>query len=242
MLKFANATFKIVLGIILFFYSGKINSQVKLSDFSLSVTYSYTNVAKMFLYPNSTNVVLKESNVPFHDIFSYAGELRYKITESIFIGLRAEYIKKTELGRNLSDPRFIVNDGFEVIPVELSGYYYLPFSTEDFKFFMGGGFGVYFGKHIRELGDAGLEKVNQKFAYGIQVQVGTDYMITDYLSARFEMRFRDPEIVVTNKYTKEIVNYNGQILKVSQDNFDTRININGVTFTLGMAVNFDFPF
>ncbi len=231
----------IIFLIILLSYS-HVYSQNGIRDFSVSASYSYTNVGKMFLFPNSTSVILKESNVPFHDIFSYAGEVRYKISESILIGLRVEFIKKTELGRNLTDPRFIVDDGFEVIPVELSGYYYLPFSTDDFKFFMGGGFGYYLGKHVRNFGDARLIKVKQKFAYGIQVLVGADYMITDYFSSRFEMRFRDPEVVVTSRYSKEIVNYNGQLYKVDLSDFDTRININGVTFTLGFAFNFDLPF
>ena len=222
--------------------SGKLSAQNKLKDISVSLTYSYTNVAKMFLYPNATSVVLRESYVPFNDIFSYAGEIRYTVTESVILGLRVEYMKETEFGRNLDDPRFIVEDGFELIPLELSAYYYLPFSTDDFKFFMGGGLGVYFGKHLRKFGNATLDKVSQKFAYGIQVQVGLDYLITDFLSTRFEMRFRDPEIEVTSKYSKEIVNYNDLLLQLDATNFDTRINVNGVTFTLGLAINFDLPF
>ncbi len=222
--------------------SGKLSAQNKLKDISVSLTYSYTNVAKMFLYPNATSVVLRESYVPFNDIFSYAGEIRYTATESVILGLRVEYMKETEFGRNLDDPRFIVEDGFELIPLELSAYYYLPFSTDDFKFFMGGGLGVYFGKHLRKFGNATLDKVSQKFAYGIQVQVGLDYLITDFLSTRFEMRFRDPEIEVTSKYSKEIVNYNDLLLQLDATNFDTRINVNGVTFTLGLAINFDLPF
>ncbi len=228
--------------IFIFFVSRQLSAQNNLKDVSISVTYSYTNVAKMFLYPHATSVLLRESYVPFNDIFSYAGELRYTLTESVILGLRVEYMKETEFGRNLTDPRFIVEDGFEIIPVELSAYYYLPFSTQDFKFFMGGGFGVYFGKHLRKFGDATLEKVSQKFAYGIQVQVGMDYLITDFLSTRFEMRFRDPEVEVTSKYSQEIVKYNDLLLQLDTNNFDTRINVNGVTFTLGMAINFDLPF
>ncbi len=228
--------------IFILFVSRQLSAQNNLKDVSISVTYSYTNVAKMFLYPHATSVLLRESYVPFNDIFSYAGELRYTLIESVILGLRVEYMKETEFGRNLTDPRFIVEDGFEIIPVELSAYYYLPFSTQDFKFFMGGGFGVYFGKHLRKFGDATLEKVSQKFAYGIQVQVGMDYLITDFLSTRFEMRFRDPEVEVTSKYSQEIVKYNDLLLQLDTNNFDTRINVNGVTFTLGVAINFDLPF
>ncbi len=228
--------------IFILFVSRQLSAQNNLKDVSISVTYSYTNVAKMFLYPHATSVLLRESYVPFNDIFSYAGELRYTLIESVILGLRVEYMKETEFGRNLTDPRFIVEDGFEIIPVELSAYYYLPFSTQDFKFFMGGGFGVYFGKHLRKFGDATLEKVSQKFAYGIQVQVGMDYLITDFLSTRFEMRFRDPEVEVTSKYSREIVKYNDLLLQLDTNNFDTRINVNGVTFTIGVAINFDLPF
>ncbi len=240
MLKKINATLIIIL--LLSVYGQSSAQKNNLKDFSISATFSYTNVARMYLYPHAASVLLRESNVPFNDIFSYAGELRYTISNPVILGLRIEYMKETEFGRNLNDPRIIVEDGFELIPVELSAYYYLPFSTQDFKFFMGGGFGIYFAKHLRKFGDAGLEKVAQKFAYGIQVQVGMDYLITDYLSTRFEMRFRDPEIEVTSKYLQEIVHYKDLILKVDTNNFDTRINVNGVTFTLGVAVNFDLPF
>ena len=58
-----------------------------------------------------------------------------------------------EKGRNLNSRQFIVTDGYELYPVELSIYYFLPFSTEDFKFYMGGGMGIYPGKRTREFGN-----------------------------------------------------------------------------------------
>lgn len=52
------------------------------------------------------------------------------------------------------------------------------------------------------------------------------------------MKFRDPELEVTSKYKTKRVNYNGATIVLAQDTFTSKINIDGVTFTLGMAFHF----
>ena len=191
----------------------------------------------MFLYPNSLDPFLRNSNIGLDDIFSYSSEIRYGVTEVFVVGLSIEYLQKKEFGRNLTigTQRIEVEDGFRVYPIELSVYYILPFSTEYFKFFMGGGGGIYIGEHLRKFGDAEVTNVSRKFAYGIQVGVGMDYMITDYFSVRGELKFRDPEFEMTSKYSSKTINYFGTTYILSNEQFDSKVNIDGITFMAGIV-------
>lgn len=213
-------------------------------DFSLSLNYNYTTTARIFLNPKSPDEILRNNAFYMEDIFSPSADLRYRITEDLLLGLNVEYIKKVQSGPNLTvlgnqgTQTIMVDDGFKVIPFELSVYYLLPFSTEKFKFLMGGGLAYYYGEQIRKFGDEEISNLSRDFAYGIQAAVSSDYMITSYLSLRGEMKFRDPELEVTSKYKSKRVNYYGDTIVLGQDTFQSKINIDGVTFTLGMAFHF----
>ena len=74
---------------------------------------------------------------------------------------------------------------------------------------MGGGIGYYWGEHIRELYNVSATNDGRDVAYGIQVSIGMDYLITEFLSARFDMRFRDPEIEMTSRYSSQTVIIDG---------------------------------
>ncbi len=208
------------------------------SDFAISTNFSYNTTAKIFLTPDAENIFDQNYNFPIENISSYSFEIRYLLNKDIILGLSAEYMSGSDKGRNLTSKQFIITDGFELFPLELSLYYYLPFSTEDFKFYMGGGFGIYFGKRTRDFGDINFLDVNSEIGYGIQVSTGMDYMIFDFLSVRGELRFRDPDFRITNKYSKEIVNYEGRAYRVTNDDITSKINVDGITFRAGAVLHF----
>ena len=52
------------------------------------------------------------------------------------------------------------------------------------------------------------------------------------------MKFRDPQFTVKSKYSTEQFIYNGEILRPPHESFDSKINIDGVTFVLGAAFLF----
>ncbi|HEX2962355.1 MAG TPA: hypothetical protein VHO43_11225 [Ignavibacteriales bacterium] len=234
----------VMLGLAFCLLSGSAHGQEMYKDFSLSLNYNYTTTARIFLNPKSPDEILRNNSFYMEDIFSPSADLRYRLTEDILIGLNVEYIKKVQAGPNLTvlgsggTQTIIVEDGFKVIPFELSAYYILPFSTEKFKFIMGGGLAYYYGEHLRKFGDEEVSNLKREFAYGIQALVSSDYMITSFLSLRGEMKFRDPELEVTSKYKNKRVNYEGSTIVLAQDTFQSKINIDGVTFTLGMAFHF----
>ena len=212
--------------------------------FGVSVNVVYNTSASIYLSPNSSDVILRNNSFLIENIFNPSVDFRYKLSESIIVGFNTEYMTSSSIGPNLtvftgnSTVTIDVEDGFRLIPLELSAYYLLPFSTERFKFLMGGGMGYYFGSHVRKFGDVEVSNAERKVAYGIHVSISMDYLIKDFISVRGEMKFRDPQFNVKSKYSKKEVNYYGSIIRLAQDSFDSKINVDGVTFILGLAFHF----
>jgi hypothetical protein len=225
--------------ILIVFFTSLIFPQYNGKNFSISVNGVYTTTAKLFLNPNSSDVTIRNQSFLIEDIFNPGLDIRYRLTEPLTIGLNIEYMSKISSGSNLrlfsgsSAATVKVEDGFRLIPVELSIHYLLPFSTESFKFFMGGGMGYYFGDQIRKFGDVEIENADRKTAYGIHVSISMDYVINTFVAVRSEMKFRDPQFTVKNRYTKELVNYRGEVFRIPNEFFDSKINVDGVTFVLG---------
>jgi len=59
-----------------------------------------------------------------------------------------------------------------------------------------------------------------------------DYIILNFLSVRGEMKFRDPQFNVKSEYSRREVNYDGNIIRLPQESFDSKINVDGVAFVL----------
>ncbi len=220
------------------------SAQFKDKKLSIGINGVYTTTAQIYLNPNSSDPILRNHSFEISDIFNPAIDIRYRVSDEIILGIGTEYMKTKATGPNLtafsqnSTVTIDVNDGFILIPVEISGYYILPFSTERFKFLMGGGAGYYYGKHIREFGDAGISTVKHDFAYGIQVSVSMDYLVRDDITIHSEMKFRDPQFKIKSAYDKEEINYNDQTIILPQKTFDSKIDVNGVTFILGVSFSF----
>jgi hypothetical protein len=119
------------------------------NDFSVGIYGFYTTSASIFLNPTASDVVLRNLSYDIEDIFSPGVDIRYRISEPVILGLSVEYMRTTEMAPNLnvflggSIVTIDVEDGFKMLPFEFTAYYLLPFSTEGFKFLMGGGVGYY---------------------------------------------------------------------------------------------------
>ena len=213
------------------------------NNIGIGLNAVYTTSAQIFLNPNASNLEIRNKSYTLESIWNPGLDVRYKFTHEFLVGLNVEYINKSGNAPNLT--AFIgnqvvvleVEDGFRLIPIELTFYYYFPFSTEDFKFQMGGGLGYYYGKFRREFSDVDLEVVHRNTAVGIQVSASMDYIIQKYLSVRFEMKFRDPQYTVKSKYNKTEATYQGNIIQLPEDAFETKVDIDGLTFILGLVLN-----
>lgn len=209
----------------------------------ISLNAVYTTSAEIFLNPNSSDVEARNKSILIEDIWNPGIDIRYRFSSEFVLGLNVEYIKKTTTQPNLTAfigsqvYVFKVDDGFETIPLELTAYYFFPFSTEKFKFLMGAGLGYYYGQFIREFGDVNLEVTQRKISLGLLVATSMDYMILDYLSARLELKFRNPQYNVSSKYTKTEVEYQGNVIQLSENPFETKVDINGLTFMFGIVIH-----
>jgi len=214
------------------------------NNFSFGISAVYTTTAKVYLNPNSSDITLRNRYFLLEDIINPSIDIRYRLTEPLIVGLNVEYMTKSDFGSTLrvfiNNTTAIINveEGFNLIPIELSLYYQLPFSTESFKFLMGGGGGYYLGEHIRRFGDAEVESVETKAAFGIHVSLSMEYLLRENIGLKTEMKFRDPQFNLTNKYTKNTVNYQGGTIRLPQEQFNSKINVDGVTFVLGAALYF----
>ena len=230
--------------IIILICSISIYAQNDNKKFSLGLNFVYTTNARIFLDPNSSNPIERNNSFELSDIINPGINFGYRILDEVFLDLNIEYMKSKAIGKN---ERVITNagaedinveDGFKMMPFELSIYYLLPFSTENFKFLMGGGMGYYYGSMIRKFGDAEVSTVQRDIAYGIQVAFKVNYLLWENISLKAEMEFRDPEFTVKNRYNNNEYNYNGKIVRVTRQEFNTKINVNGVSFVFGTVFYF----
>lgn len=217
--------------------------QYNQASLGLSGSYAYTTTAKYYPYPNASDFAEESYSLEIEDLTSYAVELRYRLSESIFIGANIEFIEaefknitKLLIGQNYGDADVL--DKFTVIPCELNIYYVLPFSGEKFKFLMEGGAAYYYGSFDRKLGDVSITNTHKDFSYGIQTGLSAEYLLTDYLIFQFKMKFRDPEIEIDSKYNSKTVNINGREAVIPRESFASKINIDGVSFIFGISTQF----
>jgi len=230
--------------VLIFLLAVSVYCQYNGNNFSIGLSAVYTTSAKIYLNPNSSDLILRNNSFPLEDIINPGLDFRYRLTEPLILGFNIEYIKKTESGQNLtvlsrgSTLQITVEDGFRLIPLELSLYYQLPFSTEFFKFLIGGGVGYYYGDQVRKFADIEARNVSRQTAYGIHVIISMDYLVLHNFSIRTEMKFRDPQFSVTSAYTKNKTVYNGREINLPQSSFDSKVNLDGITFILGAVFHF----
>ena len=211
---------------------------------SLLVGLDYNTTAQIFLNPNSSVIILRNQALEIADIFSPISDFRYSFNDELLFGLSSEYISKSAKGFNQtivegSQVRQIeVEDGFKFIPIEFSVYYLMPFSSDQFIFTMGGGLGYYFAEHARVLGDTEIENTKNNSSIGLLVSVGMEYLIIDNLGIRLDLKFRDPENKISYRYTDSTATYRGRLLQIPQSTYNSKLNLNGISFVLGVAFHF----
>jgi hypothetical protein len=225
------------------FLSAHTFAQFSTAKLGIAVNAVYTTSVDIFLNPNSSNSEVRNRSFTLENIWNPGIDIRYRFSNEFILGLNIEYIKKTATVPNLTafvgNQVFVfeVEDGFSAVPIELTAHYYFPFSTEDFKFMMGGGIGFYIGEFIRKFQEVELEITQRKFALGLHVSASMDYIIIENLSARFEMKFRNPQYTITSKYSQTEVTYQGNVIQLPENPFDTKVDIDGLTFIIGLVVN-----
>lgn len=234
---------KIALIILFLIAAGRAEAQFNGFMNSISATYSYTASSKLYLQPKSADEFLRGLHTTLEKIPGFGIEYRRRITDSFLLGIGIEYLTKADDITSITvisnyAQNILVQDGFTVIPVELTGYYVFPFSLEKFKFFMGAGAGYYFGSHKRTVGDIKAVTEKRESSFGIHVLVGVDAVLLEYLSLRGTVKFRDMDFTMYNKYDKVEGMYEGVPIQILNTSFDSKAVVDGIMFNIGLSFHF----
>ena len=189
-------------------------------NYSISLKLSYTTSSKIFLNSNSPDLFLRGKYLSIENIYGGGFEVRRKIPDTqIQIGLSADYVSKLE---NFTGTK--TKDGFWTIPVELTGYFYIPVLDKDVKIFIGGGGGYYIGERTYSISQSNAQVVSRSPGVGIHILGGVDYYFYKGLGVRSQLKFRDVQF-------KTISRFPG----TSTNDLNSQINIDGMTVEMGLV-------
>ncbi len=220
---------------------GAIYTPVLPQNLQVYLSGNYTTSGKVYLNPKSSDPSIRNRSYSIVDIYHPGIEVRGKLIDNLFLSISADYVKavtdeqRLTILTDLIPKSLKIEDGFIAVPVELSISYRLPFSDEHFKYYMNGGFGYYFGSHYRKIADIEVKNLERQQAYGIQVGWSMEYIYQERYIIHGGMKFRDPQFNVKSSYNKRETVINGQEIYVAQETFDSKINIDGITFFMGIA-------
>ncbi len=204
--------------------------------FSLAVQGSFTTGSQLFTNPDSPNPIEQSEFVPLEDLFGVGLEVKYSLPESHFVvGLSADYIQTTQTSLNSS--LVPVEDGYHVVPVEITAYFIIPVSGPVVDVFMGGGGGTYFGRRVYRLAGVEAATADPGVGFGIHVLGGVTVRIYELFALTGEMKFRDVQFETTNAFSVSHIVHNGRVIDVSTEPFSSSVHTDGVVFQLGLAVN-----
>lgn len=208
---------------------------------SIIVKGNLTVGSRLFPNPTSIDPVARAQSVEFDSFFGLGGEVRYRLPGSnIAIGLSTDYITCRQSRSIIASGRVAVptQNGFTIIPLELTGYFYIPVTDGPFRVFIGGGVGMYFGERDSSLAGVSAKSSPGKPGYGIHVLGGISYQFTSFFSLSIEMKFRDAQFEATNVFEQDRIPYRDLVVPVSRTPFVSSIHADGMILQLGGAVSF----
>lgn len=211
---------------------------------SLSVGTGYGTASKIIPYPRVTDFDLRETEISLGSSLFPRIEIGYAISAELTAALSLEYASKRSefYGQTVDSYNgtiFIpVKDGYTFVPVELTLNYILPFSSESFQLFIGGGGGLYFISSKREVAGIKPGSGAAKTGYGIHIVSGFDYYFSDTFGMTFSMKFRDPEVEFKGEYGSSEGSFNGNKVTLGTTDFNQKLSLEGTVFILALKARF----
>jgi opacity protein-like surface antigen len=201
------------------------NSQQHL--FSASLKSFLTSEANLYEY--SSNV---------HSYTSFVGfgaDVRKKIDEeNIVVGFSAEYLAHKE---QYTLANADTKDNFVLLPIELTGYFIVPFSSTSVSFYIGGGVGGYIGKRTIEIGTVQANMNENSGGFGIHVLSGIEYALSEIFSIRSEIKFRDVQLNSTYQFSQQPTDKDGYpaVNILPHTIYSSQVNVDGTTIELALV-------
>jgi opacity protein-like surface antigen len=206
--------------------------------FSVFLKGNLTTTGRLFPNPGATDPLARAQSYGFADFFGYGFEVQYHIAgTNLSLGVSADLILSAQSRTLIAAAQRAVpaDDGFRIIPVELTGYFRIPITEGSFGVFMGGGVGVYYGERQYSLAGLDAPVVSSTPGYGIHVLGGVSYRLTDHFSLSTELKFRDAHFESTNTFNQPQVRYGNIVVNLSQKPFLSSIHTDGMVVQLGAA-------
>jgi opacity protein-like surface antigen len=208
-------------------------------DLSLSVKGSFTTSTRFTYNIDRVNTFSEERTITSN--LGYGADLRWNILwDRFYIGVSGEKIAGMDKWSVLYPQYGYLavphQEGFEVTAVELSGYYVVPISSEEIRFYLGGGLGTYDGSRTFSIAGVKTETISSASYMGIHVMTGIDYRLHARIGLRLEIKFRDPHFDVTTKFEQPSAEYQGRRIALPQTEEVTKVNLFGVNYMGGIAV------
>lgn len=220
-----------------------IASSLHASDKNLSLILrgTYTTSSRIFVNPDAST---EEQRAQFSQLDGITGggiELRYRWPgEQFFFTLSVDLLSQVQQRNQFlsfsPSRRLPVTEGLRLVPVEFGMYTYIPIGSESMRFSMGGGIGLYTGERILRVADVEAAMQNNPVRFGIHVSSGVEYRVLSGVWLRGEMKFRDPEFQAVSRFAQERTVFEGTVVTFPQNEFSSRVNVNGMAFSVGVAV------
>jgi len=203
---------------------------------ALSVSTGIIENAQIFVSPQSPDPVERQRTTNIGSAVAYGASYRYRLYPSVTLQLHGEFVHERSEKNDPVGTRII--NGYDVWLTELSGMFTLPFSTERFSMYVGGGAGVYVGRRSYAVANISSETVSSIPAFGIHILVGAEYYILPKIGLRADVIFRDPQMSVENRFPQESVLSHGVRYSLDTEPFLSHVNLNGNVYSLGISWHF----
>lgn len=185
----------------------------------------YITSSKIYSHPDASDFILRSKHLPIENIFGGGVDFRINLASAkIQLGLSVDYISKTQ-----KNDLQKTEDGFTTIPVELTGYFYIPITNSDIFIFMGTGGGLYYGERKYSLNNIDAHILDKKFGFGIHVLGGVDYLVYRNFVLRTQLKFRDLYFRTTNQFVAS---------DIDEKPFVSQVNVDGMIVEFGIVFTF----
>jgi opacity protein-like surface antigen len=130
-----------------------------------------------------------------------------------------------------------ISEQFTVIPVEFGVKWNLPIGSDNWKIYIGGGGGVYFGKETRSILYLQSSQISSKPDFSLNILSGVDYYLDKNFSANLELKFREAAFDSESRFSSSTVTVNGSEFQL-ENPFYSRFIADGVRVSLGFKYYF----
>lgn len=214
-------------------------------NFSFTVQMNYVSSASIQLFAFSPSEIERNIFQETRGGYGYSGVLKSNVFgNNISVALNVEYLKITDdensiFIQTVNGPsiRARIVEVIEVMPVEISAIFNIPYLTDDLNVYLGGGAGAYFGNWKRRLLGVESATISKRPGISFHVLSGFQYSFSKNISTGLEIRFREGQYEVSNEFEQNEFVINGNSYSI-QKSYHSKVFVDGLRLSLGLSYYF----